>query len=56
VTEGTNRLIKPGEIVEASKGKWEEGSGKRAAPVIERWDGNAGERIAEVLCEGKRFE
>ncbi|HZH39447.1 MAG TPA: UDP-N-acetylglucosamine 2-epimerase (non-hydrolyzing) [Gemmatimonadales bacterium] len=64
VKEGTNRLIEPGEIVEASTLALElsgspglrPGSGKaRSAPAIERWDGRAGERIAEVLCDGKRF-
>lgn len=56
VSQGTNRLVGPGEIVEAAKGKWEAGGGKRVAPQIERWDGKAGERIAAVLCEGKRFD
>jgi len=57
VSEGTNRLIKPGEIVTASKGIGDSGLGiERKAPKIERWDGKAGERIAQILCDGKRFD
>lgn len=58
VTEGTNRLIKPGEIVVAASQTpgLRPGLGKtRTARAIERWDGQAGERIAQVLCDGKRF-
>jgi hypothetical protein len=29
--------------------------GPRMRPVIERWDGHASERIADVLCDGARF-
>jgi len=53
VSQGTNRLIGPGEIVTAGR---ESGIGKRKVPTIERWDGKAGERIAAVLCEGKHFD
>jgi len=66
VTEGTNRLVTPGEIVTAAsavppgmvspRGAAPGSAAPRKAPVIERWDGKAGERIAQVLCEGKRFE
>ncbi|HYK10436.1 MAG TPA: UDP-N-acetylglucosamine 2-epimerase (non-hydrolyzing) [Gemmatimonadales bacterium] len=57
VSEGTNRLIKPGEIVTAGKGIGDSGLGiERKAPKIERWDGKAGERIAQILCDGKRFD
>ena len=65
VTEGTNRLIGPGEIVAAAAkalgssdipGLRPGSVEHRKAPAIERWDGKAGERIAQVLCEGKRFE
>jgi UDP-N-acetylglucosamine 2-epimerase (non-hydrolysing) len=53
VTEGTNRLVTPGEIVEGARRPMPPRHGRG---VIERWDGKAGERIAEVLCEGKRFD
>lgn len=61
VKEGTNRLIKPGEIVEAAtaalspRGAAPGSAVPQTPPQIERWDGKAGERIAEVLCDGKRF-
>ena len=63
VTEGTNRLVEPAEIVAAARralgdprGAGPGSAGPRSAPVIERWDGKAGERIAEVLCDGKQYK
>src|SRR5205807_7655848 len=29
---------------------------KKSRPVIERWDGQAAARIAQVVCDGERFE
>ncbi len=55
-THGTNRLVQPRRdaIVAAA----ERGLRRRspARPIIERWDGRAAERIAQVVCDGERFE
>jgi UDP-N-acetylglucosamine 2-epimerase (non-hydrolysing) len=54
--EGTNRLVPPRRqaielaVHEARRAR------PSTPPVIERWDGAAGARIAEVLCDGARFE
>jgi len=55
-TEGTNRLSGP------ERGAIREAAGaararRRNSPTtIERWDGKAAERIAAVICDGKRFD
>ena len=55
VTEGTNRLVEPSfanileEFSEFRK------RGKPERPVIDGWEGNAGERIVQVVCEGASF-
>jgi UDP-N-acetylglucosamine 2-epimerase (non-hydrolysing) len=53
---GTNRLVAPRRdaIQEAAR----EAIAQRPAtpPVIDRWDGHTGERIAAVLCDGARFD
>jgi len=55
-TMGTNRLVPPRR--EAIRDAACEARVRRppAPPVIERWDGRAGERIAAALCEGARFD
>ncbi len=55
-THGTNRLVQP--QPEAILAAAERALGRRspARPVIERWDGQAAERIAQVVCDGERFE
>ena len=53
---GTNRLVAPrrAAIQDAAR----EAVAQRPAtpPVIDRWDGYTGERIAAVLCDGARFD
>ncbi len=53
---GTNRLLPPrrAEILAAAL----DGADvrRRARPPIERWDGQAAERIAQVLCDNRRFD
>ncbi len=53
---GTNRLVAPqrGAIQDAARAA----VAQRPAtpPVIDRWDGHTGERIAAVLCDGARFD
>lgn len=53
---GTNRLVAPRReaiTVAASDAR----NGRPAKPpVLERWDGSTGERIAAVLCAGTRFD
>jgi UDP-N-acetylglucosamine 2-epimerase (non-hydrolysing) len=53
---GTNRLAAPHRdaITVAARGARAERPA--APPVLERWDGSAGERIAAVLCGGARFD
>jgi len=55
-THGTNRLVQPQR--DAILAAAERGLARRspARPVIERWDGQAAERIARVVCNGERFE
>jgi UDP-N-acetylglucosamine 2-epimerase (non-hydrolysing) len=55
-TAGTNRLVAPRreairQAVSAARAHPPPGP-----PVIERWDGHAGERIAAVLCDGARYD
>src|SRR5256886_1127617 len=55
-TNGTNRLVQPRR--DAILAAAERGLRRRspARPIIERWDGRAAERIAQVVCDGERFE
>jgi len=54
-THGTNRLVQAQR--DAILAAAERGLARRtpARPVIERWDGQAAERIARVVCDGERF-
>ncbi len=54
-TEGTNRLVAPrGDALRrAAREAW--GRRRNPPPRIERWDGRAAERIADVLCDGAHF-
>jgi UDP-N-acetylglucosamine 2-epimerase (non-hydrolysing) len=53
---GTNRLAGPYReaITVAARGARTERPA--APPALERWDGNTGDRIAAVLCQGARFD
>lgn len=53
IMAGTNRLVAAERqaLVSAAMN----GHRRIPPPVIERWDGGAGERIAQVLCDGARF-
>jgi UDP-N-acetylglucosamine 2-epimerase (non-hydrolysing) len=54
-THGTNRLVQPRRdaiIAAAERGL---GRSSPARPIIERWDGRAAERIAQVVCDGEQF-
>jgi len=54
-TEGTNRLVAPrGDALRrAAREAW--GRRRDTPPRIERWDGRAADRIADVLCDGASF-
>ncbi len=53
---GTNRLVAPrrGAIQDAARAAVTQRPA--TPPVIDRWDGHTGERIAAVLCDGARFD
>jgi len=53
---GTNRLVAPRR--DAIQDAAREAVAQRPAtpPLIDRWDGRTGERIAAVLCDGARFD
>ncbi len=53
---GTNRLVPPRRAVIREAARAARAARPPAPPVLERWDGRAGERIATVLCDGARFE
>jgi len=55
-THGTNRLVQAQR--DAILAAAERGLARHspARPVIERWDGQAAERIARVVCDGEGFE
>jgi len=53
-TIGTNRLVSPRREAIAQAARAARAQRPAAPPVIERWDGRAGERIAAVLCDGAR--
>lgn len=54
LTHGTNQLVPPlaDELVERVRGA----QNARRRCVIERWDGLAAERIAQVVCEERSFD
>jgi len=55
LTQGTNKLLPPSR--EALVAACQNGLSRRTpAPVLERWDGGAGERIVQALCDGARFD
>lgn len=55
-TMGTNALVPPSGRAVLDKARERLAhTGPRMRPVIERWDGHASERIADVLCDGARF-
>jgi len=53
---GTNRLVAPRRDAIQDAARDAVAQRPRAAPVIDRWDGHTGERIAAVLCDGARFD
>ena len=53
---GTNRLVPPRRAVIREAAQAARAARPPTPPVLERWDGRAGERIATVLCDGTRFE
>ncbi|HEV2748970.1 MAG TPA: UDP-N-acetylglucosamine 2-epimerase (non-hydrolyzing) [Gemmatimonadales bacterium] len=57
-THGTNRLVLPRRDIVLAAAERALGGGRRspARPVIERWDGQAAERIVAVVCDDARFE
>jgi UDP-N-acetylglucosamine 2-epimerase (non-hydrolysing) len=52
---GTNRLVPPRRDVILAAARRALERRTPARPVIERWDGRAAERIAEVVCEDAHF-
>ena len=53
---GTNELVAPVGAAMLNGARRALGrTGPRVRPVIEKWDGRAAERIAEVLCEGVQY-
>ncbi|HVH10253.1 MAG TPA: UDP-N-acetylglucosamine 2-epimerase (non-hydrolyzing) [Gemmatimonadales bacterium] len=52
---GTNRLVAPRREAIRDAARAARAARVAAPPVLERWDGSTGERIAAVLCEGARF-
>ncbi len=55
VVEGTNRLVEPGyDAIVAAFSEFGR-QGKPERPTIDGWDGNAGERIVQVLCDDMVF-
>jgi UDP-N-acetylglucosamine 2-epimerase (non-hydrolysing) len=55
-TLGTNRLVPPRGHDLLASARAAVAARPPTAPVVERWDGKAAERIAAVLCEGARFD
>ena len=55
-TAGTNRLAAPRRAAIQQAAAAARAERPAAAPIIERWDGCTGERIAAVLCDARRFE
>jgi UDP-N-acetylglucosamine 2-epimerase (non-hydrolysing) len=55
LTQGTNKLLSP--TREALVAACQNGFSRRTPPpVLERWDGRAGERIVQALCDDARFD
>lgn len=55
-THGTNRLVHAQRDTILAAAERALGRRSPARPIIERWDGRAAERIAQVICDGERFE
>ena len=55
-THGTNRLVQPQRDAILAAAERALARRSPARPVIERWDGLAAERIAQVISDGERFE
>ncbi len=53
---GTNRLVAPRRDAIQDAARDAVAQRPAAPPVIDRWDGHTGERIAAVLCDGARFD
>ena len=53
---GTNRLVAPQRKAITAAAHDARADRPAAPPVLERWDGNTGDRIAAVLCQGARFD
>jgi len=53
---GTNRLVAPRREAIRQAVSAARALRPPSSPVIERWDGRAGERIAAVVCDGARFD
>src|SRR6267143_560902 len=52
-THGTNRLVLPRRDAVLAAAERALGRRSPARPVLERWDGQAAERIVRVLCDGE---
>src|SRR5690606_3120321 len=56
IERGTNRLVPAaGEALLGTAREALNRKGPRMRPVIERWDGQAAVRLADVVCDGARF-
>jgi len=53
---GTNRLVAPQRAAIQDAARDAVAQRPATPPVIDRWDGHTGERIAAVLCDGARFD
>jgi len=53
---GTNRLVAPQRDAIQNAAREAVAQRPETPPVIDRWDGCTGERIAAVLCDGARFD
>ncbi|HWC73091.1 MAG TPA: UDP-N-acetylglucosamine 2-epimerase (non-hydrolyzing) [Gemmatimonadales bacterium] len=53
---GTNRLAPPRRAAIREAARAAIAGRPDTPPVLERWDGQTGERIAAVLCDGARFD
>jgi UDP-N-acetylglucosamine 2-epimerase (non-hydrolysing) len=54
VSQGTNTLVPPDRVAIVAAARRAFGV-RPAVAAIERWDGRAAERIAEVICEGAEY-
>lgn len=55
-THGTNRLVLPQRDAIVAAAERALARRSPARPVIERWDGQAAERIVRVVCDGEQFD